>query len=452
MNKKILIFAAVLFIAIVAVLIIQHVPPQMPEKINNTLSSDWADPKNDLSKVKVAVLYQNIIDEPPLGPQRSTGDVIRILNETHADMVFRSFWRWLPAFDSPENIPPEIVKEYAERTGIKPEQIPLLVEKSGYNYQELEKRISAIKREMPNVIFVGAIPAQRINRIDKNDITGKVYTTNETWAMALDPQKWSIQKNGKPFTKEEFQAQFAGWHGWAKSENYDYREVEAYFPDITNPDYQGLLLSWAKRQIDAGADAIWIDGLPQTSLFYPFVKDTEHPIIKDLFSASEKIINEIHRYGESKGKRIYVGAWAVPFKYIEGLPQMPSSVDFVTMTPTENEILNKKLDESYEKISRAKRLYDNTPIFAFIDWSMDISPTVDFSQKLNKKEQSGLLQTLDDSFAKNGVNFIYPLHGGYMGPSAKRLAFGKYRNYDSLAPEFNTYETIKELANKKAAK
>ncbi|MBU4246027.1 MAG: hypothetical protein KKE71_03200, partial [Nanoarchaeota archaeon] len=66
--------------------------------------------------------------------------------------------------------------------------------------------------------------------------------------------------------------------------------------------------------------------------------------------------------------------------------------------------------------------------------------------------QSGLLQTLDDSFAKNGVNFIYPLHGGYMGPSAKRLAFGKYRNYDSLAPEFNTYETIKELANKKAAK
>jgi len=454
MNRKILIFAAVLFIAIVAVLIIQHVPPQMSEKINNTLSSDWADPKNDLSKVKVAVLYENIIDEPPLGPQRSTGDVIRILNETHADMVFRSFWRWLPAFDSPENIPPEIVKEYAERTGIKPEQIPLLVEKSGYNYQELEKRISAIKREMPNVIFVGAIPAQRINRIDKNDITGKVYTTNETWAMALDPQKWSIQKNGKPFTKEKFQAQFANWHGWVKSGKYDPDKVEAYFPDITNPDYQELLLSWAYKQIDSGADAIWIDGLPQTPFFYQFTGDPTHPAIKDSFKASEKIVDEIHKYGQAKGKRIYVGAWAIPLKYTEGLPQMPSNIDFVTMTPTENEILDRKLNESYEKITHTRSLYGNKPIFAFIDWSTDQSPAVVFSQMLNKDMQSETLAILDESFAKNGVNFIYPLHGGYMGRGAitTKLAFGKYRNYDSLAPEFQTYKTIKELANNKAAK
>lgn len=51
--------------------------------------------------------------------------------------------------------------------------------------------------------------------------------------------------------------------------------------------------------------------------------------------------------------------------------------------------------------------------------------------------------------------FIYPVHGGNMGGNSKVRSFGmdnEYgRVYDSLAPEFDTYETIKELANKKAS-
>lgn len=131
MDKKILILAAVLFIAIVAVLTIRHVPLKAPDQINNTLSSEWANSKNNLSNVKAAILYENIIDEPPLGPQRSTGDVISILKETNADLIFRSFWRWLPAPESADNIPPELTGYIAERSNIAPEQIPLLVEKSG---------------------------------------------------------------------------------------------------------------------------------------------------------------------------------------------------------------------------------------------------------------------------------------------------------------------------------
>ena len=35
------------------------------------------------------------------------------------------------------------------------------------------------------------------------------------------------------------------------------------------------------------------------------------------------------------------------------------------------------------------------------------------------------------------------------GTNAKVLSFGKFKVYDALAPEFETYETIKELAQKK---
>jgi len=41
--------------------------------------------------------------------------------------------------------------------------------------------------------------------------------------------------------------------------------------------------------------------------------------------------------------------------------------------------------------------------------------------------------------------FIYPVHGGFIGRDAVKLAFGSYYKYDALAPEFQTYEQIKEL-------
>lgn len=455
MNKKILI-PAILFIAI-ALIVLQGLfrnRENMSTEINNTLGYEWLNSKNDLGKIKSAVLYESITEGQPVGKGRSAEDISKLLKETNADLIFRGFWRWYPSPNSPEDISPEISGFYSKQTGVKPSELSFLVEKSGHNYAELEKRISAIKKEKPGIIFVGAIPAQRINRVDKNDITGKIYATEETWAMALDPGKWDIQKDGKLFAKEEFQALFAGWHGWAESGNYDYNNVEAYFPDITNQDFQDLLLSWAYRQIDAGADAVWIDGLPQTSLLYPFVKDANHPFIKDFYKANQKIVDEIHKYGQTKGKYIYVGSWGVPLQFVEGLPYAPLNIDFVTITPTDQEILDKKISDSYIKITHIRNLYGNTPIFSFIDWGVDQSPIVNFSQRLSKNEQKELLGILDESFVKVGVNFIYPLHGGYMGKgkATTRLSFGKYRNYDSLAPEFDTYGTIKELANKKSGK
>lgn len=448
MNKKIIvIIAIILFLAASVVFIKSRSAPNIHS--NNT----YIGPHGNLSGVRVAILYESVTQRELIGTDRNAVEIAALLKETHADMIFRGFWRWLPPPNSPDGITPALTEYYIERTNVPAERIPELAEKSGYNYRELERKIAAIKKERTGIIFVGAIPAQRINRIDKNDMTDRLYTADETWSMALDPQKWNITQNGKPVTKEDFQKQFATWHGWIKSEEeYNRNKVEAYFPDITNPKFQETILGWAEKQIDCGADAIWIDGMPITPYFYQITKDFNHPAIKDSYESSRKIIDEIHKYGESKGKRVYVGSWGAPSKFVDGLLYIPDNIDFVTMSPTENEIANKKLDESYKKISRTKILYPDKPIFAFIDWGVDRSQTVAFSQELNKKEQAEMLEMLDESFAKQGVNFVYPVHGGYMGRGdvTTKLAFGKYRDYDSLAPEFNTYETIKELANKKS--
>ena len=36
-----------------------------------------------------------------------------------------------------------------------------------------------------------------------------------------------------------------------------------------------------------------------------------------------------------------------------------------------------------------------------------------------------------------------------MGTNARVLSYGRFKIYDSLAPEFETYEAIKELAQRK---
>gem|GEM_PF-1545773 len=412
--------------------------------------------KQRLPKVKVAVLYENITDGVLI--DRSIDETINILKETRTDLIFRGFWKWLPIVNSPDSIPSELLELAPEGTTL--EQAAEALRKSGYYYQELERWISAIKKEIPDIIFVGAIPTQTLSRIEYNPVTGKVYSMEETWGMALDPSKWGIKRNGKLVTKEQFQSWWYGVHPYGgKVEEYDWRKVPAYFPDITNLTFQDLLLSWAKKQIDCGADAIWIDMLyKQATLLLQMTRDMNHSSVRESVDSASKILDEIHKYGDSKGKYIYVGSWDGPFVWAEvaGLkfPYSPPNLDFITTSPLNQEILDMKLDSARwaMEISAQKKIYGNIPVFAFIDWAFDSSQTVMFSQKLSSEEQREVLRTFDSSFTKMGINFIYPLHGGYMGKGeiTTKLAWGKYRTYDALAPEFDTYQTIKELANKKA--
>lgn len=306
---------------------------------------------------------------------------------------------------------------------------------------------------MPGVIFVGAIPAQTVGRVEYNPITGKVYNTEDTWRMAFDPQKWNInyEYNGKLLTKEEIQFMRATNNQQVFDDNYDYHKAHGYFPDITNPDFQELFLSWAKKQIDEGADAIWIDMLySQGSMVYSMTNDIDHPAVRESFESASKMVDVIHKYGESKGKYIYVSTWSEP---ISNYPGRAPKLDFVTDTPTSQEIQAGKFDEEkWDRLSGdAKKKFGNIPHFSFIDWGGKPNAPIDvFSQNLNREQQKEFLGKADAFFQSKGVNFIYPVRGADFWGKPENLAFGKLTKYDALAPEFDTYDTIKELASKKA--
>ncbi len=380
---------------------------------------------NGLSNVKVAVLYERVTDGALYG--RSNDDVIKLLKQTKTDFIFRGFWRWMPVPESRKSAPDEVIKLGRTKVDLQ------AVLDYNYTYEDLEVAISGIKQEMPNVIFVGAIPAQRINGVDKNDMTGEILDKGKTWEMALDPGKWGIG-----MSKKDAQKKLGDMLGWS--------EGEAYFPDITNPDYQQFLIDMAKKQIDCGVDAIWIDMLPaQAVLLDRYAKDPNNPGIKESLEASSKIVDGIHEYGKSKGKYIYVGSWSESTNF----PYPQPKLDFVTLSPTSDMIARKNFDKAEwsDKKSKIKEKLGEIPIFVFIDWSNDDSPLVTFSQKLTKEEQAKLLIEMHKFFKSEGMTFILPLHGGFMGNRATILSFNNAKVYDSIAPQFGTFNTFEQILN-----
>ena len=352
----------------------------------------------EFPEIKVAILYGTIIDQT-----RSIEEINKIIKDLNVDLIFRGFFRW---------------KGMAK------------VEYKYDVYGALKEYISKIKRENPNLIFVGALAAQELSRIEYNPYTKEVIPEDKVWNMALNPQKYGFN-----LSEEELHEKYWEITG---DENY-------IFPDILNPDYQNLLLDLAKAQIDAGVDAIWIDGFFwQAKTFAKLVKTTSHPQIEKVFRATNKIVDEIHNYGLSRGKYVYVGSWAQT-----GFPYKAPKLDFVTISPSAEEIREKKLNEIkwIDSIKQIKEKYGNVPIIAFIDWAFTAdTPLGVFSQELTPEEQREVLRSFDEFFSENGIIFAYPVHGGYMGRDATKLSFGKSGKYDALAPEFQTYETIKKLA------
>lgn len=412
-----------------------------------------------LMNIKVASVYESVNDGVS-NFNRSIEDVSNIFNETNTDLILRGWLRWKPAPESPSDPIGFFTKKQTEDDT-----------KWGYTYEQLKDTIVEIKKNNPNIIFTGAI-IPIISAEERNSITGEIFDRNKTWAMALDPAKWRLNQ-----TKEDAQCMVLKISKYAElppssqspivncPKDYDFNKVPVYQPDMTNPEFQKLLLSWAQKQIDSGADAIWIDLLyTQANLFgsyalaHPFEAKKAWKASEESYDAASKIIDEIHNYGYSKyGKYIYVGTWSDSTLYSHPQPNL----DFVTVTPSSKEILSGKFDDKKwnSNIKRIKEKLGNIPVFAFIDWSLNDEYTLAvFSQKLSPEEQQNFLKIADNFFKENGIIFSYPIHGGSMGLNPEKMAYGKWRNYgswavyDSFAPEFDTYGTIKELAQGKSVK
>jgi len=277
---------------------------------------------------------------------------------------------------------------------------------------------------------------------------------NQTWSMAFDPAKFNVSSTLG--TKQAFQCQAAKQLGWVDPStnctSYDVNSAPAYAPDITNPQYQDLLVSWAEKQIDLGADGIWIDMLFwQASALAQATGNPNSSAVRMSFYAASNVIDRIHAYGRSKGKYIYVGT---EWNFVN-LTYSAPAVDFVTASPTAAEVKGPLNSTRWGSIkSQVMKMCGNIPIMANLDWGGAGGGTgsalTTFSQYLTPDQQRAWLASADAFFRANGIIFAYPVHGGTFPSTSGTLAFGKYNTYDSLAPQFATYNTIVSLATKKS--
>jgi hypothetical protein len=377
----------------------------------------------NISEIKNAILYERLNDD---SPKRTIAEHINILQETNTQLILRAYFRWNP-LDNCDIFTDQNQKDYC-----------LL---QGATHAEMLVMNGEIKNALPNILIIGAIPAQRIHKSitptlgDYNEYTSTILTPAETEAMALDPSKWGITSK----TKAEIQAELQLMSGLSG---------DAWFPDITNSDVQNLLLGWAKRQIDSGVDGIWIDLLYyQTMKMYSITNDMNHLSVLESFAGSNKLIDDIHAYGTSIGRTIYVGSWASSTGLVSKAYNIKTNLDFLTVTPLSSEVINQQMDAATwdTQLSDLRTIYPDTPIFAFIDSTDDNAPIAKFSQTLTTEEQDQFLIHANEFFKSRNIIFAFPVHGLYIGQSATKLSYGTYYIYDSLAPEFDTYGTIKQL-------
>ena len=411
----------------------------------------WSSPKN-ISQIKIAVQYRYVTDGKVI--ERSLDDVIRILKETKADFIFQG---WMTQKPCPDKCS-DLSWRYRERCRL-----------FGYSYEHLKEAILRIKKELPDIVFCGGTQAEFLypEEAGRSYLILEPQDRDRAWKMALNPKKWGIN-----VSKRKIQCYWARrWGSVDRDEPCPSDEelkqrMRKFFPDLTNPEFQEIFLERIYKQIDASVDAIWIDMLyMQAQLMRLLTKEPNHPAVIESYKAAKKIVKKIHKYGERKGKHIYVITWVsvIRGKSIIGVPKKYVNVDAAMVSPSPDEIKDKftgKIGNFNEElwkelVKKFKKEY-KIPIFARIDYGgPGRTPLYVFSQELSKKEAKEFLRKADKFFSQKGIIFIYPLHGGDMGRKEmriKKLSYGRFNWYDFLAPEFETYEMIKKLAQSKKAK
>jgi hypothetical protein len=395
----------------------------------------------DLSQVKVAVQYRWVTDWQNIAAvDRTLDDVINIFKETNADFIFQGWLTQQPLPDKCSDLTQDMQKK---------------CEENGYSYEYLKNAIPEIKKELPNIIFCGG---RQFEYFYPDEVSGR----DKAWNMTLNPPKWGF-KEGRRYAQCFWAKQwgFVGAQQPCPSEEILKQKMLYYFPDITNPDFQKVFLARIYRQIDAGVDAIWIDMLyVQPALLKELAKDENHPAVQESYKAVWEIVDKIHQYGLSKGRYVYVITWVAVERAGSIIIFAPeTNVDVAMVSAAPDEIRNKITgeigqfkEELWDELVQIINERYKIPIFARIDYGgIWRSPLTVFSQELSPTEASEFLNRADEFFSSKGITFIYPVHGGILveGGTPETLSYGRFNWYDSLAPEFQTYETIKELAQNK---
>jgi len=400
-----------------------------------TIKAEKIDSTNE---IKTAILYRNLADGRP--EWRTVEDAVNIIADLKPDFIWMIYEKGIvcpaenedTAYDQayealitaefPEEKAREIASDYAQ--GVK---------ERCYHFDCWKYQTTLLKQKL-DVTVSSAIFTQGIPYWGWHFETLEPYTQEEIRSMALNLADYGLKDWDFERTQKFFQK---------------YTGFNVYYPDYCNEDYQEWLLSCIKRMKDCGADAVWLDMFfSQATLTYrDIIRDFNHPAVKKPFEACCDLIDRIKRkYG------LMVGSWSGSYvllylgadKYNYPTPNF----DFITENPDAREVLSMNFDDDkWGKIFTAIRRYNpNVTILITPDWGpWDNTMLAVFSQELTQEQQCQYLRIWNNFARKHEAVPCFPVHGGDLGPNAKKLAWGKYPIYDALAPEFNTYNCIKKL-------
>jgi len=397
----------------------------------------------------IVVNYSNLADRIP--EWRTIKDAVDIVMQCNPDYLFRAFQGGgRPIPESPATAYDQFIScGYTESEAKK---LAWFMSRYGLTYSHLKMSINEVKSRK-NIEFSVVEHTQYVYKHVWDPIT--LEPIKDTKPMALDFSKWDLIN---PETKRKFDLRSTQIF-CAKRMGIVQRELVVnggmrWITDITNESFRKWIKSRLKRYKRLGVDTIHYDILfGHARVAYEVVKwmrdngyykgdPFNHPAVVDLYNAACKIVD----IAKSLGFRVetWIGIYVrTPYK-------MPK-LDGVYMSPTSKEILKIKFDESrwrnFVKITKDK--LGNVRLYSFIDnGGLDTYPMHALSQKLSPKLQCLFFTEWDKYMRDKGIIPVYPLHDGVMGATIIRKSFGKYPIYDATAPEFNTYDCIKNLIKK----
>ncbi len=399
------------------------------------ISPPRSETPSNLSGIRT-IYYWNLQSEPE-GLENAT----KIINELDPDFIW--YAHWIVGFPMPRDNASayEIAKScgFSEKEALRFED---WCKKTHYTLEDVKKQVDAVGDRL----YIPCILGYSNFRTDFNfdPVTFECYSRERINKMLLNFGKWNITnpETGRPYTLNETQQFFKKIASEMGVEHLSNRGVF----DLSSPEFINYTLKKARALKSVGVKAVWYDlyfQLPwKLAKFYGF----DHPMIKDLYKGGCEIINRTKEMG------LIVGTWVSPLRFpYKEVPKL----DFVTETPMSYEVLNLKPDYNrWDEIAElVKEKCPNCTLiimFDFAGWSDDL-PLAVFSQKLTPEQQCEFLKELDNLARYIEDNYgikttvAYPVHGYGLGKNPKKLAWGKYDVYDATAPEFDTYECIKNL-------